>query len=46
MISYEIKKLKLDDCDKCSNIWDMENNPKMAKMFYDELASGNRITFI
>ncbi|MGG2111432.1 GNAT family N-acetyltransferase [Lysinibacillus pakistanensis] len=39
-------KLNLEDYNKCSNIWDMDKNPKMAKMFYDELVSGNRITFI
>ncbi|MDM5339152.1 GNAT family N-acetyltransferase [Fictibacillus enclensis] len=46
MTSYQIKKLKLEDYNKCSNIWDMEKKPKLAKMFYDELVSGNRITFI
>ncbi|MRG86006.1 GNAT family N-acetyltransferase [Salinibacillus xinjiangensis] len=46
MDSYQIKKLKPEDYNKCSNIWDMEKKPKMAKMFYDELVSGNRITFI
>lgn len=46
MTSYQIKKLNLEDYNMCSNIWDMENKPKMTKMFYDELVSGNRITFI
>jgi ribosomal protein S18 acetylase RimI-like enzyme len=46
MTSYQIKKLNLEDYNKCNNIWDMEKKPKMAKMFYDELVSGNRITFI
>ena len=46
MTSYKIMKLNLEDYNKCSNIWDMDKNPKMAKMFYDELVSGNRITFI
>ncbi|MGP4108833.1 GNAT family N-acetyltransferase [Virgibacillus sp. L01] len=46
MASYQIKKLKPEGYNRCSNIWDMEKKPKMAKMFYDELASGNRITFI
>ncbi|MDV2683990.1 GNAT family N-acetyltransferase [Alkalihalophilus lindianensis] len=46
MNSYQIKKLELEDYYKCSNIWDMEKKPKMAKMFYDEIKSGNRITFI
>ncbi|MDV2884755.1 GNAT family N-acetyltransferase [Alkalihalophilus pseudofirmus] len=46
MTSYQIKKLELEDYYKCSNIWDMEKNPKMAKLFNDEIESGNRITFI
>ncbi|MBY8914231.1 GNAT family N-acetyltransferase [Bacillus sp. YC2] len=46
MDSYQIKKLKPEDYNKCSTIWDMEKKKKMAKMFYDELVSGNRITFI
>ncbi|WP_243356238.1 GNAT family N-acetyltransferase [Bacillus litorisediminis] len=46
MTSYQIKKLHPKDYYKCSNIWDMEKRPKMAKMFYDELVSGNRVTFI
>lgn len=46
MTSYQIKKLNLKDYSKCSNIWDMEKSSKMAKMFYDELVSENRITFI
>ncbi|OZM57725.1 GNAT family N-acetyltransferase [Lottiidibacillus patelloidae] len=46
MSCYQIKKLKPEDYNKCSNIWDMEKKPKMAKRFYDELVSGNRITFI
>ncbi|MYL57580.1 GNAT family N-acetyltransferase [Virgibacillus halodenitrificans] len=46
MNSYKIIKLNLEDYNKCSNIWDMDKNPQMAKMFYDELVSGDRITFI
>lgn len=46
MTSYKIMKLNFEDYNKCSNIWDMDKNPKMAMMFYDELVSGNRITFI
>ncbi|GGM24340.1 hypothetical protein GCM10011351_07600 [Paraliobacillus quinghaiensis] len=46
MTSYQIKKLNIKDYNKCSDIWDMDNNPKMAKFFYDDLVSGNRITFV
>ena len=46
MTSYQIERLNTEVYYKCSNIWDMEKKPKMAKMFYEELVSGNRITFI
>ncbi|RXY98892.1 GNAT family N-acetyltransferase [Fictibacillus sp. S7] len=46
MSSYQIIKLNPRDFNKCSNIWDMEKNPEMAKTFYEELVRGNRITFI
>lgn len=46
MTSYQIKKLKIEDYYRCRNIWEMEKNPKMTESFYDELVSGNRITFI
>lgn len=46
MRSHQIKKLKAEDFYKCSNIWEMEKNPKMTDRFYDELVNGNRVTFI
>ncbi|WP_226669675.1 hypothetical protein [Metabacillus litoralis] len=46
MTLYQIKKLNLEDYYKCSNIWEMEKKLKMAKMIYEELVSGTRITFI
>ena len=46
MNSYKIKKLNPEEFNECSNIWDMDKQENMAKMFYDELVSGNRITFI
>lgn len=46
MTSYQIKKLHPEDYDRCSNIIDMEKNPKVTKMFYEELVKGNRVTFI
>lgn len=41
-----IKILSPDDFEKCSNIWDIKKCRKMAHRFYDEIISGNRITFI
>ncbi len=43
MDSYQIKKLKPEEYNKCNNIWDMEK--KMAKVFYDELVSGKQNYF-
>ncbi len=31
---------------KCGNIWDMERQPTLAKKFYNELLTGNRITYV
>lgn len=31
---------------KCKNIWDIEQQPALAKKFYDELTAGNRITYV
>ncbi|WP_238343624.1 GNAT family N-acetyltransferase [Gracilibacillus saliphilus] len=46
MTSYEIRKLKPEEYNRCNNIWNMEEKPNMAKLFYDELVSGSRIPFI
>ena len=46
MSSYQIKRLNPNEFYKCSNIWDMDKNPDMARKFYEELVSGNRVTFI
>jgi hypothetical protein len=41
-----IKELLLSDYFKCNNIWDMSKDPDRAKCWYDEIAAGNRITFV
>ena len=46
MCDYEIIQLKSEDYHKCSNIWNMEKRPELARSFYDELVSGNRIIYI
>ena len=46
MCDYEIIQLKPEDYHKCSNIWNMEIRPELARSFYDELVSGNRIIYI
>ena len=42
----KIERLNVDNYRKCSNIWDMERQKNLAIQFYNELLSGNRITFI
>ena len=46
MLDYEIIKLKPEDYHKCANIWDMDKRPEMAKRFYDQLVSGNRVIYV
>ena len=46
MCNYEIVQLKPENYQRCSNIWDMGKKPEMAKRFYDELVSGNRIIYV
>lgn len=41
-----IIKLDLSEYEKCNNIWDMQRHPDKTKLWYDQLVSGNRITFI
>jgi ribosomal protein S18 acetylase RimI-like enzyme len=45
-MEYKIERLKPKDFSKCGNIWDMSKKPDMARRFYRELVSGNRITFV
>ena len=46
MRNFEIIQLKPENYQRCSNIWDMGKKPEMAKRFYDELVSGNRIIYV
>lgn len=46
MKNFEIVKLKPEDFEKCSNIWDLKENEKFTKNIYEELKSGNRVTFV
>ena len=40
-----IEPLKLDEYDKCSNIWNMNAQP-LAEKWREEIALGNRLVFI
>ena len=42
----EIIKLDVKNYNKCNNIWDMKKKPELRDKFYNELISGNRITFV
>lgn len=41
-----IELLKIEDYSKCSNIWNMKKQSKLAEQFLAELKSGNRVTYI
>ncbi len=41
-----IELLKIEDYSKCSNIWNMKKQSKLAEQFLDELKSSNRVTYI
>ena len=45
-MDYIITKLDPVDFTKCGNIWDMNRQADLAEHFYQELLSGNRITYI
>lgn len=40
-----IEKLKPEEYNKCSNIWNIKKQP-LAGKWYDEIVSGNRIVYI
>ena len=44
--NLKIIKLEPHDLEKCQNIWDINSDEKRKREFYDDLQSGNRITFI
>ena len=46
MDNCEIILLKPEDYSRCANIWNMDKRPEMAKTFYDQLVSGNRVIYI
>ena len=41
-----IELLQIAEYNKCNSIWDMKKQSELADKFYDELLSGNRITYI
>lgn len=41
-----IIKLDINNYYKCNNIWDMNSRKWLTDKFYNELKSGNRITFV
>lgn len=46
MKDFEIVKLKLEDFEKCGNIWNLKENENFTKDIYNELKLGNRVTFV
>ena len=41
-----IELLKIEDYEKCGNIWDMKKHAGLAEQFLTELKSGNRMIWI
>ena len=41
-----IEQLQIKDNEKCNNIWNMKKQSELADKFYQELLSGNRITYV
>lgn len=44
--NFKIVKLKHENFEKCSNVWDLKENEEFTKKIYNDLKSGNRITFV
>lgn len=44
--NFKIVRLNVEDFEKCSNIWDLKENENFTRKIYDELKSGNRVTFV
>ena len=45
-MTYEIKKLSPADFPNCAALWNMKKQPDLAKRFYSDLCSGNRLTWV
>lgn len=45
-MNFNIIELSPAEFEKCGNIWNMKQQEALAKQFYGELISGNRITYV
>lgn len=45
-MEYRIKQLSPSDFERCAALWNMKKQPALAKRFYADLCSGNRLTWI
>lgn len=45
-MDFNISVLEPVKFHKCRNIWDLERQATLAKKFYNELVTGNRITYV
>ena len=41
-----IRPLRIDEYQKCGNIWDLEKHAELAARFLSELRCGNRLTWV
>ena len=45
-MNVSITKLNINDFHKCANIWNMSKHKTLADKFYEEMLSGNRVSYI
>lgn len=45
-MNHDIIELHPNNFEQCKNIWEKEENPSMIENFYNQLVSGDRVTFI
>lgn len=45
-MNFDIIELSPAEFEKCGNIWNMKQQEALAKQFYGELISGNRVTYV
>lgn len=45
-MDYIIKQLQPSQFEQCAALWNLKKQPDLAKRFYDDLCTGNRLTWI
>lgn len=45
-MEYNIRQLQPSDFQQCSALWNVKKQPALAERFYNDLCSGNRLTWV